>query len=994
MAALRERLPDQREKLALDLAKLNATIQAIESDVKTKVFETRVFDWLGEIDAYKQELSALAEASKRVSGMDAAADKDWGDLHLELNNFGRKLKGLTKRYKQEVVAPLSPESAPLPAPTVGQALARGKVSELMPVAPPEAAVFAESVVRPAGAQTSVGPEKEAVEAGGKTRAEAITEQLWPDPTEARQARLEEKRNVFIGLKRKTAKSRGFIPRVGRLFRRRLPASGESALAQARAEYEWARAEYVGADVARALDERVKLIDAEVAEKIKNEAGSGNVLRYIIDGYAKLGRMNLGATEWGKKRLEKEGWLGKAFLRLASVRSAVNLGLVGGAGVIAGAGAAAGLTASGILGLRRALSAIGAGGLTYDALKARAIAQEEDKGFLKELPEEELAGLETEELMRKKQAIEARNLLDAKTDEQSAYRNLSVMIDIELKKRADSDPEKVATEQKATALREFLAEADILADNEVLKIYQKKAGRQKAIGVAVGAAVATGAVGTLFKKLGVTDLFRESYEYWREKIGGGETAAFSLAEPEVAASPSVEAAGGKPEEYVSAETGREQFVAQNYDALVRKGEGVTHVLQRDLRVHPEHLESFRHIKGVEKIIAAHQGNLSDITPKELNRAAWLIENDKVKGFGQELLIKGPADSVAVVFDEEAGRYKIGTLDESDVMEKVYTRIEAVVEKHPSSAVEFGEIKSGEDKIVDEAVKSMEARSDGMLAAEKPGLRFPTAEEMAKLKFSPDAARELAAIAAPPVESKNIIVPVESLPEGAVVKNKEEIFGTRPREIEPTVGRATETVPSVTVSETSAPMEAPPPALQNEVLENYEKHYIKAVNELISPLEGGAGPFKHISALPLSGDKSAGAKEFLIKVYRELNTAQVFDMSNTDLAAKLLPGSGVSEAELTRAVKDDVISRLSDKESYLLFEERSGGSKFAVLEGGSHAMRVEDPGDATRDYFIYNDEYLFTVDSAGNPIAQKEGVAYAVNYDFEATPPKIWIGEIQR
>ncbi len=120
---------------------------------------------------------------------------------------------------------------------------------------------------------------------------------------------------------------------------------EAAFAEAQQVYEDKRLEYVGDSFERFAATQKQQIEAR-REALTIEKG---FLKKVCDGYKKLGEMNL----------EKAGWkpdskVGKIVAKMASVRTAITVGLLAGSAIV-GAGTAVGL---GAIAARRMLSGLG------------------------------------------------------------------------------------------------------------------------------------------------------------------------------------------------------------------------------------------------------------------------------------------------------------------------------------------------------------------------------------------------------------------------------------------------------------------------------------------------------------------------------------------------------------------------------------------------------------------------------------------------------------
>jgi hypothetical protein len=107
----------------------------------------------------------------------------------------------------------------------------------------------------------------------------------------------------------------------------------------------------------------------------------------------------------------------------------------------------------------------------------------------------------------------------------------------------------------------------------------------------------------------------------------------------------------------------------YNPIVGKGEGIsTGPMMRDIEAHPERLQAYKEIKGIQRILDRHTDG-SKLSTAEVKRAAGLIYHND---FGKQDLRIEDAGKVVVAFDQSANRYRVGTLDATKVEDQMYTR----------------------------------------------------------------------------------------------------------------------------------------------------------------------------------------------------------------------------------------------------------------------------------------------------------------------------------
>ncbi|OGH81018.1 MAG: hypothetical protein A3F93_04535 [Candidatus Magasanikbacteria bacterium RIFCSPLOWO2_12_FULL_34_7] len=494
--------------------------------------------------------------------------------------------------------------------------------------------------------------------------------------------LEEKRKAYIQAKKLYETKDDAFTRVGRIFSRKKIADIETNFARAEVEYREARAEYVGASIEKALDEQISVVEAEVEDITKDtklEKGWAKAMAF----YKKLGELNLAnlvsKTKFGKREIEKMSWFGKTVTRMLSVRT--------------GAFAASTLAGFAGIALAGAFRFVGSSGLSYDFMDNLSKARKESKGLLKPMSKEEIEKLSDEDISKRMRTIEGVVVMDGVKLQTSKYFENYKLLQTEYKKRHAQEYVVDETIEKKDS-NAFLDSSMKKADDELEKeLKDLRSGRtkRKVVAGAIGVVAVSGLVGKLIRKggSGVMSLYEHYFGNAPDESVAGvgrlaipeDNIKIPDTTPDTAPIVNDTTPATTSVESVVEKMTPEKFKEEHYDSLVHKGEGVTHVLQRDLHANPEHLQAYQHIKGVDKIVQAHDGDYTKITTKELNRAAWLIENDKTNGFGQEVLIKGPNDNVAVVFDNKSNRYVMGTMDDSDITKRIYSKLDVTVTTDP-------------------------------------------------------------------------------------------------------------------------------------------------------------------------------------------------------------------------------------------------------------------------------------------------------------------------
>jgi len=164
------------------------------------------------------------------------------------------------------------------------------------------------------------------------------------------------------------------------------------------QYEQARAEYIGGKAWRMIKERQRVAEEEAKVNEKQKGA----FEKIKKGWRWLGEQNV-EKALGSEFLKKRGWkrprskVGKFFARMASLRTAGGLGLLGG-GAVVGFGSAVGI---GALAARRVMGGAGVAFGSYDLMK---LAREKQ---VLNVNEEEVKDMSATELEEKMAEFEAR-----------------------------------------------------------------------------------------------------------------------------------------------------------------------------------------------------------------------------------------------------------------------------------------------------------------------------------------------------------------------------------------------------------------------------------------------------------------------------------------------------------------------------------------------------------------------------------------------------------
>ena len=239
---------------------------------------------------------------------------------------------------------------------------------------------------------------------GSRRDPLPTPRTIPTPKEAAPVfkSLDEARAAYLKAKKAIEDSSSALGLLKRAVGKTSVQKLEQALTEARSEYAFALAEYKISVADTLIEEKAKMVDERTAQYAKK--GKLDVRR-AYDWYKGLGNMNL------TSKLEKRGVrINNKALRFATnmvnVRTAVTTGLLG-VGLAVGVGSTLGI---GIVGLRRAIGAFGAGGGSFEAAQLlkrrheRKVMQKQDRSTLS--PEEQ-----ARQLLENMASIESQAFLD-------------------------------------------------------------------------------------------------------------------------------------------------------------------------------------------------------------------------------------------------------------------------------------------------------------------------------------------------------------------------------------------------------------------------------------------------------------------------------------------------------------------------------------------------------------------------------------------------------
>lgn len=853
-----------------------------------------------------------------------------------------------------------------------------------------------------------------------------------DPTrlEELKNKLEVKRQIYIKAKRALKKASGLLSKI---FKRKDDITVlENNFKQAEEEYKEARAEYIGAEIAKALQEQMALVDEQIKQALEGEGNLEKLWEKARGVYKKLG-------DWNVEKLMKDkptSWFGKFSTRLASVRTLINGGLVGVGALTGGVG----LTVAGAA--RSGMRFVGTAGLTYDVLKSAMIASEETSGLLKELSREEIAELSEKEIEERMRMIEARSLLDGIPLQKSKYKDLYDNL-------ANSFQEKMpeqSSEDVKIKLERFLYNANKNLDERVEKLESTKK-RHQAIAVTAGLVSASGAigkaVGNIAKETGATDYIKDSFG-WGEKtplvatstaeIKPEEATTYGLAEPGETAeaiapeklSPepvSTEVAPGKLADALEAKLG--------YEPIVGKDEGITSVIVEDFKANPENLKSFAgEIKWLEEKLEEYGGDTSKFSEDELKNAARLVYK---QDFGAEDLRIDEAGKMAVIFDD--GHYKLASLDSKSVEEHLYTRAEDIKVGQAQTDIESGVVNNSDIKsfrpekggytvtlndgtelkgYVYEAL----AKDGTSLTPEKayledvPPSSIDEAIEQGRGHFVPgepevptadQSGVTYGADGIPTYEPP--LVPIEEI-SSVVGEEPEKVLGekisfkgelpdnlklTSKAEILEAVGAKSSTVETAQVDVDQTPevekvveTEAPEIITEGDLSmaeTRYEDAFDNFMENKINPLFDKLSLPSNLQIEGSLGKETAKfSRELLSSLSDSVKDLEDLDTTNQEIMKLLLMGNKASDADIANLIEKDVADRVGADIGTLLSTESS--TEEIVISGDANIVKFIEP-DSGKESFIYNPNFEFSKNEAGELVGNysQTGDVYSVNSSFD-------------
>ncbi|MDD5251355.1 MAG: hypothetical protein PHT12_01825 [Patescibacteria group bacterium] len=247
--------------------------------------------------------------------------------------------------------------------------------------------------------------------------------------------------------------------------------------RAKREYREARAEFVGDNVTRMLDERERQVEARREAWLKKKGWEKKLGEKLYGWHQKLGDWN--ALNLGKKfGWEPKSRIGKFAMRSVSVRNAITAGLLG---VGFGLGAMSAVGGGAIL-MRRGMAGFGAGVGSYDVMKRISEARRRKK-----MEGKDVSVLSREQIVELMEHHEATALVDGRSlvgnDEYQALRQR--LEQLEGEKVLSVFPDGVDN---------YLNDAMHVADFRMEKVrsrYQLSDDRMKKVAVGIGAFVGSG-----------------------------------------------------------------------------------------------------------------------------------------------------------------------------------------------------------------------------------------------------------------------------------------------------------------------------------------------------------------------------------------------------------------------------------------------------------------------------------------------------------------------
>lgn len=737
--------------------------------------------------------------------------------------------------------------------------------------------------------------------------------------------LDQARTDFAKVKNDFESRDSFISRVKKMISGAKYEDKEIAYNEAKEKYESAKAQYVGLELFRGVEEQNRMIDAQVAEKIRREKKPENILEFIISGYERMGRMNLGNTKWGREQMAKQGKLGKTFIRLASLRSVANTGLVGGS--IATGGVIAGI-----------FGAVGVGHMTYEALKAREYSKEEDDGLLQELSSFTISLLDIDSLVDIKKAILERCKLDGVTLENSPHKDLSDKIDERLKEELENGDK---AQFKNLALSEFIKGEDIVEEARIsdrIKFKSKILGTHGKVGLVAGL--------TFFVAGQICDV-NDVKKYVQSEFDRPDNVHELKVEQ-----PKDIMLADKDDVSMPEETSDDVTTEQIEDELTRveiqKGESLVEVIKRDFQRHPKRLMVYSNRAWpIREIVEDHNGDLDKLTTEEKNQIAELAH---LNTFGQHGL-RARQGGAVFVFDEEEGKYKVGSIYRDRELKNIFGR------EVPKSAmfVNPGQTLAA---VVEADVKPK---------VKKGREKIPTDAHLSKMYPGPF-----------PSELSNIgVVKLAKAPDLSVIHSIDlgDIPTTKPAEALP-VSATVESKISETLPDTK---ESVSPKVSLEEFRSAEAKY-KSFREPIVGRMKDLLNTKKIEPIPFGDDvDNKMTMEFILDTKASLEKSAGLDrIEDADfIKAVFSSESKLSEAQKIAAVEDRVFKFLPPEAEVLLAVPQKG-EMAVVEEKGLHAIQFFESSTGKK-FFLYHPDYIF-LKGENNEILIKKGEELYVAQPF--------------
>ncbi|MFB6225766.1 MAG: TRAM domain-containing protein [Candidatus Paceibacteria bacterium] len=451
------------------------------------------------------------------------------------------------------------------------------------------------------------------------------------------------------------------------------------LEEAEEEYFELRAEYVGGEIEKDIDERLELAEKKRDKMLENQGileKVGSKANQVLKWLGSFNVYNLSSGEKKEKQPDEEGgWLSAAgeFLgRAASVRTASTIALTYG-GFMVGATTGVGF---GMVALGGAMRFGGGKDLTYNLLEMWSLSKREKTGLLRDVSRDELQNMSRDRIEEKMGMIEAQRASGKiKRIKNSRYRDLYEKLGQELVRRENETANRIENfldKQRAK-------EAERKSESAIQELSAEKR-RQSLLSVAGGSLLA----------------------YWglsrgAEAVAGSEEGAAQSAKEAVAAGGATEELARETAQEMS-ESAASEVVAEG---TVEKGEGFLHAVN-DIQ------EEFGKENLAEEIRESHDkwGGLND---DQVIHNWRVLQSEKFgidpsKGFKYEdfgLLASGDGHetTVGMVFEDGEPELKVNMFtDNMDVKdpEAVHNLIESDdinllddsgEELHPSSPDEL-------------------------------------------------------------------------------------------------------------------------------------------------------------------------------------------------------------------------------------------------------------------------------------------------------------------